>query len=125
MKWYKQRPQRCKAEMMAIKRIYPKARILEYKGHLLIFLKVPSRKTRYLIKVVYPGDFPYGQPRAYVIEPKIKDAPHRWPDGRLSVHEDHEGPHTSGKIILDLTKKWIEAYEKWLDTGRWTKKIRR
>lgn len=124
MKWYKQRQERRKAEIVAIKTIYPKARILIHKGHFVVFLKVPGRRAHYLVKVIYPNDFPYKQPKAYVVEPRIKDAPHRWSDGSLCFHEDYEGPRTSGKIILDLSRKWIEAYERWVDTGRWPKRVR-
>jgi len=123
MKWYERRPERCRKELMLIKQTYSKARIFLRKGKIAVFLKIRGRKMVYLIKVIYTDSFPCEQPKAFIVEPNIKQAPHRWGDGHLSIHGSKEPPEISGKIILDWSIKWIEAYENWLDTGKWSERM--
>jgi hypothetical protein len=124
MRWYEKRPERYEAEQMLIKKYYPKARIFERKGRIIVFLKIRGRKTNYLIETIYPKDFPYEQPKAFVTKPQIEDALHRWGDGSLSLHGViKEPPRLSGKIILDWSKKWVFAYENWVDTGVWPERM--
>jgi hypothetical protein len=122
MKWYERKPERYNAEVKLIMRNHRKARLFIDKGRLVVFLKIRGRKADYIAKIIYPEEFPYEQPEAYIVEPRIKEAPHRWSDGHLSIHGIKDGPDISGKIILDWTKLWVLAFENWLDTGRWPKK---
>jgi hypothetical protein len=120
-KWYERKPERYKLEGMLISTHYPKARMSIERGLLVIGFRVQGRKAFYSVKVVYPGDFPYSEPRAYIIEPVLKgDVPHRWPDGHLSVHDRSEDvPAISGKIVIDGAIQWIKCFEDWLITHKW------
>jgi len=122
MAWYKERPERYNAEITLIRRIYPRARLVFEKSRLVALLKVHGNNSTYILKLVYPGEFPYSRPRAYITEPKIKGPPHFFEDGALCIYPDQEGPQTSGKIILDLAIKWIKAYEYWLKGNDWPEK---
>jgi len=125
MKWYEEKPNRLKAEAMAIKEIYPMAKIQEKKGRLVASLIVQGRKAKYLLRVVYPKDFPYEEPKAYIDKPKIEHAEHRWIDDKsLCIEGNVEPPNLSGKIIIDWSINWIKAFENWLDTGYWPNNMR-
>jgi len=125
MKWHKENPDRLKSEVALIRGFYPQTRIIIKKGRLTAYLWVHGMKARYQLKIIYPDEFPYDEPLAYVIEPKINDAPHTWwCDGHLSIHGDAEPPCVSGKIIMDWAVIWIRVYENWLDTGKWPETIR-
>jgi hypothetical protein len=123
MKWFERNNDRFQGEKLALKRFYPKARLYIKRGRVVIFLKVCGRKRSYIVQVIYPNDFPYEQPKSYIIKPKIKKAPHRFRDGSLSIHGKYEGPRISGKIILDWSVRWIQAYENWLDSDEWPDSI--
>lgn len=124
MKWYEAKPKRLTLEITAIKQVYPSAKAIIEKGRLIVFLNVQGEKTVYLLKVVYPIDFPYDEPKAYVFKPRIKDAPHRWRDGSLCFEGDAEPPNLSGRIVLDWSVNWLKVFENWLDGKDWPDRIR-
>jgi len=124
MKWYEEKPRRLEKEVSLIRKIYPYARISIVKGYLVVKLRVVGRKTRYLLRVVYPRDFPYEEPKAYIDQPQIEYAKHRWNDGSLCIEGDAEPPALSGKIVMDWAINWIRAFEHWLDTDNWPERIR-
>jgi hypothetical protein len=119
MAWYTERPLRYKKELEVLGMYYPNTKINWENGLLVAFHEFFTPRNRYLVKIIYPENFPFKRPKAYVVIPYIKDAPHRYPDGALSIHFDNEGSQISGKNIFDGAKKWIEAYEGWLRTGSW------
>ncbi|MEO0126337.1 MAG: hypothetical protein ABIL44_01135 [candidate division WOR-3 bacterium] len=119
MTWYRERPQRYQKEIEVLRKFYPRTKICWERNLLVAFNEFFTRQNRYLIKVIYPDGFPYDHPRAYVVSPRIHNAPHRYSDGALSIHFDNDGPQISGKIIFDGAKKWIAAYEHWQKTGYW------
>lgn len=125
MKWYKRNPARFECELALLKRHYPKTRFFNQKGKLTIYLKIPGKKDNYLAKVIYPDDFPYEQPKAYIVEPKIDnlyEKIHMFRDGSLCLARPEQmGPQTSGKVICDWVRKWLESYEMWLSTGKFPK----
>ncbi|MGB3479911.1 MAG: hypothetical protein WBB67_12215 [bacterium] len=124
MKWYEAKPNRCIMETATIKQVYPAAQIDIERGYLIAFLMFQGRKGSYLLKVVYPSEFPYEEPKAFIKKPRIKDALHRWLDGSLCIKGNAEPPNLSGKIIIDWSINWIKTYENWLDGIRWPDYIR-
>jgi len=124
MTWYEHDRTRYEAEKIAVRKYYPRVRIFMKRKQLILLLKVQGRKRSYMIQVVYPNDFPFDRPKAYCVKPNIRNAPHLYKDGRLSIHGDYESSRTSGKNVLDWAKKWLEAYENWLDTGKWSERIK-
>ena len=119
MHWFEEKPQRYLAETELIKRCFPQARIFREKNRIVVFHMIIGMKTRYLVRMEYPEDFPYEQPRAFIVEPKINKAEHRWMDGALCLHGNSDDSRITGKIVLDRTKQWIMAYEEWVDSGNW------
>lgn len=125
MKWYEEKPKRLKAELVLIRQIYPEAWAIKEKGRLVICYYILGRKAKYFVKVVYPDDFPFEEPRAYVVEPKITHAQHRWlEDNSLCVEGNVEPPNVSGKIIIDWSIGWLRVYENWLDGVAWPDHLR-
>ena len=102
-----------------MRKVYPHAKVGWEGNNLVIFHQFFTRKNRYVVKMVYPEGFPYDHPRVYVVNPIIYNAPHRYPDGALSIHFVPDGPHISGKMTFDGAKKWLEAFERWRTTGHW------
>jgi hypothetical protein len=129
MEWYDVDPRRFECEVMLLKKHYPKTRIFIQRGQLTLYHKVKAKKTKYLAKIIYPYDFPYGPPEAYIIEPKlpnIYEEIHRFADGNLCLAPpDQVGPQTSGLVICDWTVDWVAGYEIWLKTGVFPATIRR
>jgi len=119
MPWYKEYPERYKCEVMLIKRNHPAARLFIKNNQLVVFLKVTGRKNDYVIQVTYPDYFPQEPPKAWIVKPRITNALHKYSDDSLCCHPTSNGPHISGKVIIDCVKKWIHLYEYWLDTGYW------
>jgi hypothetical protein len=125
MKWYESKTNRFLKERLTMKRFYPAAEMDIKNGYLIASLIIQARKGSYLLEVVYPSEFPYEEPKAFVKKPRIKNALHRWPDdGSLCVEGDAEPPNLSGKIIVDWSINWIKAYENWLDGIRWPDYVR-
>jgi len=84
-----------------------------------IFYKHQGWRAEYIVRVNYPPDFPYSPPAAYVVKPTLLPTPHEYEGRRLCLHGlNQTNPDTSGKNILDWAKKWLEAYEGWLDNGQ-------
>ena len=81
--------------------------------------------SSYTVAVVYPKDYPFGEIRAYILEPYIPITEHRFKDGHLCLY-DHEGSgqgfeegKTTAVTITAWTAAWLHAYEIWRNTGRW------
>ena len=124
MTWYEEKPKRLLTEIMLVKKYYPSARICRVKGSVAILLRVQGRKNEYSLRVEYPKDFPYSEPKAFIDQPRLKNIPHRWSDNSLCIEGDVNPPETSGKIIMDWSINWIRIFESWCDTGKWPKKIK-
>ena len=120
MKWFERNPQRLENEVMLIKRNHPSARIFFKGGKVMIFLKVISRKNDYLAKIIYPEDFPFEQPKAFILEQRLRGnyhKTHRYSDSSLCLATpDQVGPQTSGKVICDWVNGWVKGYEIWKRT---------
>jgi prevent-host-death family protein len=74
-----------------------------------------------LLSVILPHGYPDSAPRlrAQPIEP---DAPHRWPDGCLSIFGVTAvwSPKTHDVIhALTLARLWLRQYSKWRKSGTW------
>ncbi|WP_258600242.1 type II toxin-antitoxin system Phd/YefM family antitoxin [Mesorhizobium sp. AR10] len=74
-----------------------------------------------VITVVLPHGYPNSAPRLYA-EQVAPNAPHRWPDGSLSIFgataawnsKTHDAAHA-----LNLARGWLKHYAKWRKTGNW------
>ena len=122
MEWYEKNKERFLIEKKLFRRHYPQAIIIINNKRVIVFKKVLGKKHSYLIKIVYPRDFPNSQPRAYIVKPHIKKVHHQFSDSELCLYDSREvGPQTSGKVICDWCVRWIKAYEVWLSSGKWPK----
>lgn len=119
MEWYERNKERFLLEVKLLKKYHPGARPVISNRTLYIFKKIIGKKSRYLIQIEYPKDFPYSPPRAHPIKPIIKGPHHQYIDGELCLYPpDEVGPQTSGKIICDWVELWIKAYEVWIASGK-------
>jgi len=74
-----------------------------------------------VISIVLPHGYPNMAPRIYASQ-VATDAPHRWPDGSLSIFgataawntKTHDATHA-----LTLARGWLKNYAKWRKTGAW------
>ncbi|MBM4032147.1 MAG: hypothetical protein FJ291_10220 [Planctomycetes bacterium] len=120
MAWFERDQVRLLREARLLKRHHPQARLVIQDGELVAYKKVQGVYGEYLIKVVYPHDFPGAPPAAFVVRPRLGHTPHQYQGGRLCLHSPEEvGPQTSGKVICDWAVRWIAAYERWKQTGHW------
>ena len=78
-------------------------------------------QEEFSIKIVLPNGYPSNCPRVYV--DGIEDnCPHRWKDGSLCIFGVMKAWNPGKKSLLDvleLTRKWLDSYRKWEDSGRW------
>jgi ubiquitin-protein ligase len=122
MVWFETNQKRFNDEMKILKRLYPKARIFIQDRQLTIYLKILGRVHEYMARIVYPNDFPYNPPKAYIIKPelpKLHQQIHRYSDGSLCLAKPNEiDTQITGKIICDWVRDWVRSYEIWLNTGK-------
>jgi hypothetical protein len=122
MIWYKQNPLRFECEILLLKKYYPQTRIFIERGRLIVYHKVKGRKDKYLIKIIYPDDFPYRHLAAYIIKPKLPnlyEEIHRFEDdGSLCLAPpDQMGPQISGMVCCGWSIDWVAGYEVYKKTG--------
>ena len=78
-----------------------------------------------LLTIVLPHGYPDAAPRIYA-DQVAPDAPHRWPDGSLSIFgataswnaKTHDASHA-----LNLARGWLKNYAKWRKTGEWPERM--
>ena len=82
-------------------------------------------EVSYLVATAYPTDYPFGEIKAYVLDPYIPATEHRFQDGHLCLY-DHEGKggafegsKSTAITIVAWTAAWLHAYEIWCKTGKW------
>ncbi len=81
---------------------------------------VAESGARYRLKVVYPDRFPHERPKAFVVSPDVKGAPHRWGDGSLCLFgSGPTGVKTTALVVRNRAVTWFLAYEFWKATGKW------
>lgn len=87
-------------------------------------LKTHSQRS-YLVAVVYPLDYPFGESWAYILDPYLPTTEHRFKDGHLCLY-DHtgkggrfEGEKSTAVTVVAWTAAWLHAYEIWQKTGKW------
>jgi hypothetical protein len=120
--WYTQPrfAKRFDAERAAVLAQMPSARLAVMEDDTL-FWEMPVRTlggTRYVISVVYPFTFPYGELEAYVLNPWIGASPHQFGGGRLCLGHAF-GACTSAITTAAWTAAWLSAYEDYCGTGIW------
>jgi prevent-host-death family protein len=93
-------------------------------------LEISCRETAagksVVISIVLPHGYPNTAPRIYA-EQIAPEAPHRWPDGSLSIFgatvawnvKTHDAGHA-----LTLARAWLKQYAKWRKTGTWPEDAR-
>ncbi len=131
MQWYQQEAYRSRlgAEYSAVRSRFPQFRLgregsgdLYWQGEL-----TTNFGTRYEVKISYPRDYPSRPPAAYVVQPKLKQAPHTYGDGGpLCLFNPEEGAshgfdpaRTTAAAIIAWTAEWLAYYEVYRRTGSW------
>ena len=79
-------------------------------------------QKEYKIQLRYPSAFPFSPPKAYVMDPKVEQSRHIYPDGHLCLfHKDDKAwePKTTGATVMSWVSLWLHCYEEWQRTGHW------
>jgi len=122
MAWFEINQNRFKYEISLLKKRFPNARRGIQDGRFTIYLKIIGRSQIFIARIIYPDNFPYQPPKAYIINPKLVnlyEPIHRFCDGSLCLAKSEEiNLETSGKDICDWVKDWVIGYEIWLKTGK-------
>ena len=122
--WHEVKPRLLRQERQAMRRFYPSFRMdpasngdLYWHGIVTTWLG-----NDYEIQLHYPISFPYVPPKAYVVEPKISQSRHIYPDGHLCLfHRDDSSwePTTTAATVMSWVSLWLHCYEAWQETGVW------
>ncbi len=76
--------------------------------------------TTFQILIKAMDNHPFSAPQAYVIEPDISRAPHRYKDGSLCLFRPEEYSNKMTILsIRNLACAWCFAYEAYQNTGEW------
>jgi hypothetical protein len=84
-------------------------------------------ERRYVIRVIYPGNFPERPPEVVIERPELPDGvPHLLSPRRPCLYLPSQGPRngydpgsTTAATFVAWTSLWIHAFETWQATGRW------
>ena len=122
--WYRVKPQLLEREQKAMARFYPSMNLgfesngnASWEGAIVTW----SGKS-YKIALRYPPVFPYRAPLAYVVNPKIEESRHIYPDGHLCLfHKDDKAwqVNTTGATVMSWVTLWLHCYEAWRESGHW------
>ncbi|HPG57895.1 MAG TPA: hypothetical protein PKW98_08750 [Candidatus Wallbacteria bacterium] len=97
-------------------------------GEFYFLGKLKTRGSNlYTVALCVPRDYPFGELRAFVIDPYISSTEHRFNDGHLCLYGGHGGgvgqKYESGRTgpvaVIAWTAAWLHAYESWKKTGVW------
>ena len=125
--WYRVKSRLLRQEQQAMRRFYPALQLQNDPNGDLFWQGAVTTWTGndYEIQLRYPDSFPYRPPKAYVINPKIEQSRHIYPDGHLCLfHKDDKTwePNTTGATVMSWISLWLHCYEVWLETGTWPRK---
>ena len=125
--WYLVKPPLLAREEHAMRRFYPNLKLQTAPNGDKFWQGSVSTWTgnEYEIRMRYPDNFPYAPLRAYVVNPKIEQSRHIYPDGHLCLfHIDDKTweTNTTGATAMSWVSLWLHCYEVWLDTGEWPRK---
>ena len=122
--WHRIRPQLLDREQKAMALFYPFMQLnfeskdnASWDGDIVTW-----SGNRYEVSLRYPPVFPYRAPLAYVVNPKIKESRHIYPDGHLCLfHTDDKAwqVNTTGATVMSWVTLWLHCYEAWRESGHW------
>ena len=122
--WHTVKPKLLQREQQAMRRFYPNLEMAKAADGDLYWKGSVSTWTGndYEIMLRYPHRFPFAPPRAFVMNPKIKQSRHIYPDGHLCLfHTDDKAwqPETTAATVMTWVSLWLHCYEAWKDSGVW------
>jgi hypothetical protein len=125
--WYRVRASLLRREQQAMRRFYPDLQLQTADNGDLFWQGAVSTWTgnAYEIQLRYPAAFPHRPPKAYVVNPKIEQSRHIYPDGHLCLfHRDDKTweMNTTCATVMSWISLWLHCYEVWLETGSWPRK---
>lgn len=122
--WYRIKPQLLNREQRAMARFYPSMRLtFDGKGTACWNGDIVTWSgKKYEVSLRYPPIFPYRAPPAYIVNPKIEQSRHIYPDGHLCLfHKDDKAwqINTTAATVMSWVSLWLHCYEAWLESGHW------
>ena len=122
--WHRIKPQLLDREQQAMARFYPSTELnFEPQGNASWNGDIVTWSgNRYQVSLRYPPVFPYRAPLAYIVNPKIEESRHIYPDGHLCLfHKDDKAwqVNTTGATVMSWVTLWLHCYEAWLESGHW------
>ena len=121
MTWYRTDPRRLEKEV-ALMTARTRAE-LRQSGDGVFWVEdlVSTTGQPFTLVIDYPDGFPYEMPRAYVLRPKILQAPHRFEDGHLCLFSSPfaSDPKVTALVVRNRAVVWYLAWEIWKATGEW------
>jgi hypothetical protein len=123
MSWYQRDPRRLLKERELMEQS-TMAVLCKLDGDLAWVEDLASAATRrsYRLAITYPERFPYEPPKAFIVSPRITEAPHRLADGSLCLFPNPmvaAGLKTTALLVRTRAVVWFLAYEVWKVTGEW------
>ena len=121
MSWFQSDPRRFEKEVQLM--MQGSQACLRQSGDHVFWVEDLIAKTGqpYRLIIDYPDRFPYEMPRAYVANPAVDGAPHRFADGSLCMFDNPGAcnPKITALVIRNRAVLWFLAYEVWRVSGVW------
>lgn len=113
--WHEKMPMRLRQEQDVMNARFPGFTLTRGDGGKLGWLGwlTSNRRNRYRVLIDYPQDFPFSEPRAYILEPRFV-CQHMWKDGHLCLMYPEDSTwqtNTTSATILAIVAAWIFSYE--------------
>jgi len=79
----------------------------------------PHPGVAFLVRLEYPGRYPYREPRLWVVAPSIlPGTPHVYADGSVCVHRERWDPERGTVAsMVPVLCAWLVLYVRWIETG--------
>lgn len=121
MTWYRRDPQRFALEVDLLRRATD-GKFARIDETLIFDEDVEVGAVRFGVHIVFPDNFPFAPPRAFVRYPVIPPSveTHQFTNGALCLHaEDEWCPKNTGLWVRNRAVAWLHALVEFSNTGNW------
>ena len=90
-------------------------------GGIKVLVAIQTIRRYYTLEIVFPDEYPYSMPKAWVRKPKLLASPHRYIGDQICyMHPSMWNPGRHDlTFVLQRVAKWLSKYEVYQVRNRW------